>query len=83
MAENKTKLTLPLILITLGQGALPVLLPYMKQIFALNYTQVGMVVMVQSFTSSVIQPLFGYITDKVSLPILLPISILVATVVLL
>jgi len=86
MAENKHKLSLPLILITLGhfatdlgQGALPVLLPYMKQIFSLNYTQVGMVVMVQSFTSSVIQPLFGYMTDKISRPILLPLSILLAT----
>lgn len=87
MAEKKHKLTLPLILITLGhfatdlgQGALPVLLPYMKQIFSLNYTQVGMIVMVQSFTSSVIQPLFGYMTDKVSRPILLPLSIFLATV---
>lgn len=76
----------PLVLITLGhfatdlgQGALPVLLPYIKQIFDLTYTQVATVVLVQSFTSSVIQPLFGYITDKVSLPILLPISVFLAS----
>ena len=59
----------------LSQGALPVLLPSLKTALDLSYTQVGVIVLVQNLTSSIIQPLFGMITDKVSLPWLLPISI--------
>lgn len=87
MEKNKSFLTLPVALISLshlavdlGQGALPVLLPFMKELFNLTYTQVGIVVMVQNFTSSVIQPLFGYFIDKLYLPWLLPVSIAIAAV---
>ena len=59
----------------LSQGALPVLLPALKTTLDLTYTQIGVIVLVQNLTSSIIQPLFGMITDKVSLPWLLPISI--------
>ena len=59
----------------LSQGALPVLLPALKTSLDLSYTQIGVIVLVQNLTSSIIQPLFGMITDKVSLPWLLPISI--------
>lgn len=59
----------------LSQGALPVLLPSLKTTLDLTYTQVGVIVLVQNVTSSIIQPLFGVITDKVSLPWLLPISV--------
>ena len=59
----------------LSQGALPVLLPSLKTALDLSYTQIGVIVLVQNLTSSIIQPLFGMITDKVSLPWLLPISI--------
>ena len=59
----------------LSQGALPILLPSLKTALDLSYTQIGVIVLVQNLTSSIIQPLFGMITDKVSLPWLLPISI--------
>jgi MFS transporter, FSR family, fosmidomycin resistance protein len=59
----------------LSQGALPMLLPSLKAALDLSYTQVGVIVLVQNVTSSVIQPLFGIVTDKVSLPWLLPISV--------
>ena len=78
-------ITKPLLLLTTGhfvtdlsQGALPILLPFLKELFALSYAQVGLIVLIQNVTSSVIQPLFGYITDKVTLPWLLPASILLA-----
>ncbi|HWR08520.1 MFS transporter [Sporomusa sp.] len=78
-------LTKPLALLTLGhlitdfgQGALPVLLPFLKTAFNLTYTQVGLIVLVQNLTSSVIQPVFGYLTDRVSLPWLIPASVLLA-----
>ncbi len=59
----------------LSQGALPILLPALKVSLDLSYTQIGIIVLVQNITSSIIQPLFGVITDKVSLPWLLPISV--------
>ena len=59
----------------LSQGALPMLLPSLKVALDLSYTQIGIIVLVQNVTSSIIQPLFGVITDKVSLPWLLPLSV--------
>lgn len=71
----------PLILITIGHvitdlqaGAIPIIIPHLKEIFALSYTQVGFIVLLQNLTSSVIQPLFGYITDKKSMPWILPVG---------
>ena len=53
-------------------GALPIVLPHLKSLFALSYTQLASIVLLQNIMSSVIQPVFGYITDKKSLPVLLP-----------
>lgn len=62
----------------LSQGCLPVLLPFFKSAFGLTYVQIGIIVMAQSITSSVIQPIFGYISDRLSLSWLVPVSVLVA-----
>lgn len=59
----------------LSQGALPMLLPSLKTALDLSYTQIGIIVLVQNVTSSIIQPIFGVITDKTSLPWLLPLSV--------
>lgn len=56
----------------LQAGALPIVLPQLRELFSLTYAQMGLVVLTQNITSSVIQPVFGYITDKRSLPNLLP-----------
>ncbi|MDT8899937.1 MFS transporter [Anaeroselena agilis] len=78
-------LTLPLILLAishavtdLSQGALPVLLPFLKTAFNLTYAQVGIIVMAQNVTSSVIQPAFGYVADRLSLPWLIPAGVLLS-----
>lgn len=84
--QNKESfITRPLALLTfghmitdLGQGALPVLLPFLQTAFSLTYTQIGIIVLVQNLTSSVIQPLFGYLTDRISLPWLVPLSVMLA-----
>ena len=47
----------------LSQGALPMLLPSLKTALDLSYTQIGLLVLVQNVTSSIIQPIFGAITD--------------------
>jgi MFS transporter, FSR family, fosmidomycin resistance protein len=45
-------------------GIVPALLPLYKQAFHLSYTQVGLIVFVAYLTSSVMQPLFGFLTDR-------------------
>jgi MFS transporter, FSR family, fosmidomycin resistance protein len=54
------------------QGALPALLPLLKQAQDLSYAQAGAIVMTMNLTSSVIQPLFGHFSDKWRLRWLLP-----------
>jgi len=56
------------------QGALPALLPYLKERFDLSYAAAGALLMAAHLTSSVIQPLFGYVTDRRPFPLLLPLG---------
>lgn len=70
---------LPILALALGHlvvdlqaGALPIVLPHLKELFALSYSQLAAIVLTQNITSSVIQPVFGYMTDKRSLPGALP-----------
>ena len=56
----------------LPQGALLVALPFLKAKFALTYTQTSVIILVQSLTSSISQPIFGYFSDKKSRPWLMP-----------
>ena len=64
----------------LSVGALPILLPFFKSAFALTYTQVGFIVLIQNLTSSVIQPIFGYFSDRLALSWLVPAGLLLAGV---
>ncbi|WP_430734202.1 MFS transporter [Fodinisporobacter ferrooxydans] len=45
-------------------GLVPALLPLYKHAFHLNYTQTGLIVFMSYLTSSVMQPIFGYFTDR-------------------
>jgi MFS family permease len=74
---------IPILLMFLGhiwvdtsQGILPVVLPKLKETLDLNYFQVGFVVTVLNLTSSVIQPIFGYISDKIRTGWFVPVGIL-------
>jgi len=58
----------------LYQGALPVILPFLKAKLMLSYTATGVILLVGTLTSSVIQPLFGYISDRKEKPVLLPLG---------
>ena len=58
----------------IAQGALPALLPFLKERFDLSYAVAGTLLMAAHLTSSVIQPLFGYVTDRRPFPILLPLG---------
>jgi FSR family fosmidomycin resistance protein-like MFS transporter len=74
---------IPLLLLFLGhvwvdasQAILPVALVKLKELFSLNYFQVGFIMAVLNLTSSVIQPAFGYISDRFSTGWFVPIGIL-------
>ena len=47
-----------------NQGALPALLPFFKESLNLSYTLAGVILLFGNISSSVIQPAFGYISDK-------------------
>ncbi len=75
-----------LILLSLGhlvtdvsQGALPALLPFLKEALGLSYTAAGLVLLVSNMTSSIIQPLFGLVSDRQPKPFLIPVGILMAS----
>ena len=74
-----------LVLLSLGhlstdiyQGALPAILPFLKAKLSLSYSMAGIIMLASNFTSSVIQPLFGFISDREEKPLLLPLGCIVA-----
>ena len=61
---------LPLIVVSLGHlvvdmylGGLPILLPVLMETYALSYAQVGFLMFLAQVSSSVVQPVFGYVSD--------------------
>jgi FSR family fosmidomycin resistance protein-like MFS transporter len=64
--------------IDVTQGSLPAVLPFLKQMHGLTYAQVAMIVLAGNLTSSIIQPLFGYLSDRVARRWILPLSVFVA-----
>jgi MFS transporter, FSR family, fosmidomycin resistance protein len=64
--------------IDVTQGSLPAVLPFVRQMHALSYAQVAMIVLAGNITSSIIQPLFGYLSDQIARRWILPASVFVA-----
>jgi MFS transporter, FSR family, fosmidomycin resistance protein len=48
----------------LMQSVIPSTYPILKQIFNLNFTQIGLITFVFQFTASILQPFIGFYTDK-------------------
>lgn len=48
----------------INQTALPALLPFFKEALNLSYTKAGVILLFGNMTSSVIQPGFGYLSDR-------------------
>lgn len=63
------------LIIDITGSAIPALMPFIKNALHLSYSSIGALIMVSNLTSSLIQPLFGYISDKVNVKWLLPLSI--------
>jgi MFS transporter, FSR family, fosmidomycin resistance protein len=62
----------------LSQGALPALLPLFKTQYHLSYTDVGLVVLMANISSSIVQPAFGVLSDRVQMRWLMPAGALIA-----
>lgn len=56
----------------LSSGALFVALPYFKAKFGLSYAELTAIVLLQNLTSSVSQPIFGYLSDRKARPWWMP-----------
>jgi MFS transporter, FSR family, fosmidomycin resistance protein len=75
-----TLLALGHMVVDINQGALSALLPFLKSALALSYTDTGVVVLMTTVTSSLIQPAFGYFADRTARRWLLPLSVLLSSV---
>ena len=62
----------------LNQGALPAILPFLIMEAHLSYAAAAGLVFAISFASSIVQPLFGLWSDKISKPWLLPAGMILA-----
>src|SRR5436190_13008393 len=68
------------LVIDTNQGSLPALLPYLKTALGLTYTATGVIVLMSNVTSSLIQPLFGFLADKTARRWLLPWSVVLSAI---
>src|SRR2546428_11596841 len=66
------------LVIDTNQGSVPAVLPYLKSAHGLSYAEAGTIVLVANITSSIIQPLFGYMADQTVRRWLLPLSVLLS-----
>ncbi|MGA3083192.1 MAG: MFS transporter [Thermodesulfobacteriota bacterium] len=71
-------LSLTHLITDINQGAVPALLPFMKESLGLSYTAAGMVLLASNLTSSIIQPIFGFFSDRRPKVWLIPMGVLVA-----
>jgi FSR family fosmidomycin resistance protein-like MFS transporter len=62
----------------INYSALPAMLPFLKEVLGFSYAMAGTAILVSNVVSSVIQPAFGYLTDRKSLPWFLPLGCIVA-----
>ncbi len=62
----------------INQGALPALLSYFKEALSLSYTMSGVILLSANLTSSIIQPVFGHLSDRKPIKWFLPLSPLIA-----
>jgi FSR family fosmidomycin resistance protein-like MFS transporter len=62
----------------INQGALPALLPFFKEALNLSYTMAGTIVLFSNLTSSIIQPVFGHLSDRRPIGWFLPLAPFIA-----
>src|SRR3984893_3088183 len=57
-----------------AQGSIPALLPFLITRDHLSYAAASALVLAATISSSVIQPLFGHLSDRMSMPWLMPLG---------
>jgi FSR family fosmidomycin resistance protein-like MFS transporter len=62
----------------INQGALPALLPFFKEALSLSYTLSGVILLSANLTSSIIQPVFGHLSDRKPMGWFLPLTPFIA-----
>jgi FSR family fosmidomycin resistance protein-like MFS transporter len=67
------------LMVDMNTGALPALLPFLKSTFGLSYTMTSALVLVANLSSSLIQPAFGYLSDRSARTWLLPFGVIAGT----
>jgi len=67
------------LVIDIHQGALPVLLPILRERSELSYALVTSLVLIMQVSSSVIQPTVGFLSDRFTFRWLVPVSVLLAS----
>lgn len=68
------------LVIDVTQGSLPAVLPFLRTAHGLSYVEAATIVLVANLTSSIIQPLFGYLSDQTARRWILPTSVFVSGV---
>jgi FSR family fosmidomycin resistance protein-like MFS transporter len=63
----------------INTGALPAFLPFLKESLGLTYAMTASILLAFNITSSVIQPVFGFFSDRRSLHWLLPVGPFIAS----
>ena len=64
--------------VDINQGALSAILPFLIAARGLNYTSAAGLAFASNFISSIVQPVFGYLGDRVSRPWFMCIGLLLA-----
>jgi FSR family fosmidomycin resistance protein-like MFS transporter len=73
-------LSLGHLVVDIYQGALPATLPFIKDKLGLSYALTGLILVAANMASSILQPVFGYFSDRKVMPALLPMGLLAAGV---
>ncbi len=60
------------------QGAIPALLPFLMVRHCLSYSAAGAIVFAANIFSSLLQPMFGYFADRLSMAWLMPCAVLIS-----
>src|SRR5438094_468446 len=66
------------LVIDLNQGSIPAVLPFLRNAHGLSYAEAATIVLVGTLTSSLIQPVFGYLSDQIARRWILPTSVFLA-----
>jgi FSR family fosmidomycin resistance protein-like MFS transporter len=66
------------LLTDMNQGALPAILPFFITVYGFNYTKAASLVFALNLISSVVQPVFGALSDKIRKPWIMAAGVLMA-----